>query len=121
MSAKWKRTDELVWEELENETLVVSPRSGARWSLSALAAKVWKLCDGKRSIAQLASALSSARGEIEAVCETLASSGLLRPATKSEALAPLVAGFSGASGVRVLGLAGGGRRRPTPRGNSGPG
>jgi len=60
MAAKWKRLDELLWEALGEETLVVSLRSGKRWSLNATAAAIWKLCDGSRNGEDIARALAKA-------------------------------------------------------------
>jgi len=132
MSAKWTRSDEVVWEELGDETVVVDPRTGARWSLNALASALWKRCDGSRSADELAGALAKASGrslravrmEIESFCRVLAGTGLLHAASAGLPL-PVAARASGSFdrilSFRQLGLASGPRRRPSPRGNSGPG
>ena len=130
MAANWKRSDELVWEALGEETLVVSPRSGASWSLKATASALWKLCDGSRSADELSRALAKASGrslralraEIASSCATLAGAGLLRTApADGTALVARTADSNPSAIFRPLGLASGPRRRPSPRGNSGPG
>ncbi|HLX63153.1 MAG TPA: PqqD family protein [Planctomycetota bacterium] len=128
MSAKWKRSDGLVWEELGDETLVVDPRSGARWSLNALASAVWKLCDGLRSADELAAVLAKLSGrslralreELMALCSGLAGAGLLSAESGTTMLARNIE-YNLLPMFRPLGLASGPRRRPSPRGNSGPG
>ncbi len=54
MAGKWVRSDDVVWEELGGEVLLVHPRSGARWLLNATAGAIWKLCDGTRGAGELA-------------------------------------------------------------------
>ena len=108
-------------------------RTGARWSLNSMAAEIWKLCDGTRSGEELAGALAGASGrslravraEITAFCDALASAGLLLAAPGVGMPLSVAARVSGSLNVapsfRPLGLASGPRRRPGPRGNSGPG
>jgi hypothetical protein len=119
----WKRADGLVWEEVGGETLVVRPESGARWLLNAAAAAIWKLCDDGVSTESKGAGVPF-HGEIAVFCEKLAHAGLLL-AAPSGCVAAIPCGTvvrrSSAPAFRALGLASGPRRRPTPRGNSGPG
>ena len=123
MAANWKRSDEAVWEELGSDMVVVSPRSGCRYWLNATAAAIWKMCDGSRSAREVAQMLSRTRAEIVACCEALQGAGLLSLASGGKS--QTVVQFAGLPNVapefRVMGLTGRGGRRPTPRGNSGPG
>ncbi len=108
MGKTWIRSDDVAWEELGSEILLVHARTGARWILNATAAAVWQLCDGRRELAEAA-----------AFCSGLRDMGLLREAT-----CPQIAGapvhFSAVPELRVLNASGNTRRRPTPRGVSGP-
>jgi hypothetical protein len=127
MDTKWIRAHGVVWEELDGAALLVSPDSGACWSLNATAAALWKLCDGSRSPRELAAALGKsareARVEIADFCQTFAKLGLLQPANAPVLVSKNVVmrGVEDAPAFRVLGLGQGPRRRPSPRGNSGPG
>src|SRR4029078_9680275 len=111
----WKRAHQLVWEELDGGALLVNVATGARWSLNAAAAALWKLCDG-RSTAQLAAALSRSRAHMAPTCRALAQLGLLG----GQAQLAGCARISDIPGIRPMGGSGGSRRRPGPRGISGP-
>jgi hypothetical protein len=127
MDTKWIRAREIVWEELDGAALLVHSDNGACWSLNATAAALWKLCDGSRSPRELAAALGSsashARTEIAEFCQTFATLGLLQPATAPVLSANYIVmrGSDDAPAFRELNLGHGPRRRPSPRGNSGPG
>jgi hypothetical protein len=134
MAITWKRSNEIVWEELDGEALLVSPVSRARWSLNAAAAAVWKCCDGTRSLAALSSAFAQASGlglrearqEIAAFCQRFAELGLLHAQPELVAASAALNRPTFRSGMegpafKTLGLGHGPRRRPSPRGNSGPG
>jgi hypothetical protein len=134
MAITWKRSNEIVWEELDGEALLVSPVSGARWSLNAAAAAVWKCCDGTRSLAALSSAFAQASGlslrearqEIAMFCQRFSELGLLHAQAQLVAVNTALTGPTFHFGMEVpafkaLGLGHGPRRRPSPRGNSGPG
>jgi hypothetical protein len=132
MAITWKRSNEIVWEELDGEALLVSPISGARWSLNAAAAAVWKCCDGTRSLAALSSAFAQASGlslrearqEIAAFCQRFSELGLLHAQAQlvtATLNSPTFRSGIEAPSFKALGLGHGPRRRPSPRGNSGPG
>jgi hypothetical protein len=131
MDAKWKRSTDLAWEQLGREALVVNPQSGMRWTLNALGAVVWRLCDGSLDSAGIAAALANAGGrsrreireDVERFCSALAHAGLMQPAA-AKALPAASVEFarmgSDAPGFRSIGLSGHARRRPSPSGVSGP-
>src|SRR5579859_4078502 len=51
------RSDELVVEELEGETLVYDDKNSRAHCLTGSAARVWQNCDGQHSVEELASNL----------------------------------------------------------------
>jgi len=119
MNTKWVRSTGVVWEELDGETVVVNPATGARWSLDAAATRIWKTCDGALGLRELAHDVA-ALSEITALCNALGRIGLLTQGGATEGTV-CMSGLS-VPGVRALGVgASGPRRRPSPRGNSGPG
>jgi hypothetical protein len=130
MQSKWMRSDNVVWEELNGEILLVNPRSGGRWLLNAAASAVWKLCDGTRSAGELAARVvcgagREARAEIAAFCASAERLGLLQSAAHSTCatdtrLATGTMNFDAAPVFRELGAGHGTRRRPSPGGVSGP-
>lgn len=139
MDRKWVRSDDIVWEDLDGQTLLVQPATGKRLVLNATASKVWQLCDGRCSLSELVnefatirnSSLNGLQRELAAFCEELAAMGLLiRGGTSSHAQLAAVdfngvlkrSGLTPGLTVRPLHLSSSGaRRRPSPRGNSGPG
>ena len=131
MKTAWTKATGVVWEELDGGALLVDARTGARWSLNASAAALWRACDGRASLAQLAralaratrSSLKDARSEVRAFIASLRSAQLLTPALAGGAL-PHTLEFQSLSttpSLTPLGLGHGPRKRPGPRGNSGPG
>jgi hypothetical protein len=135
MTTQWIRTNEVVWEVLNGEALLVNPATDRRWSLNATAAEVWNACDGTRGLRELTQAFAVASGrnvrvvkrEIASFCESLNKLGLLRssntsmPAQTATGGAVFRCGGSIPPMFRELSLGNGARRRPSPRGNSGPG
>lgn len=118
----WKRANNVIWEEWDSGALLVNPDTGGRWSLNATAAAVWKLCDGRLSIQQVATRITRPIDEVTAFCRKFVELGLLR-----KTLAPIAGNgvtfrtaMPGAPGFKSYGLGSGPRRRPTPRGLSGP-
>lgn len=127
---KLKRSEDIVWETLEEQTLAVRAVSGESWTLNESASRVWKLCDGTRELCDIIRAYSNAsadgmrhaRAEVFGIYQRMIELGLLQGA-------PAVAGgishvarmSSELDSIKPLGLIAGSRRRPTPRGNSGPG
>ena len=131
MGAKWKRSNEMAWEQLDGEALVVHPQSGMRWTLNAMGTAVWRLCDGSLDSREIAAALAKASGrsqlairrEVERFCSALAYSGLMQPAAAGTmAAGPMEFARVGndAPGFRSMGLNAHTRRRPSPGGVSGP-
>lgn len=53
------RTEDLIVEELQDEVLLYDRRSDKVHCLNSAAASVWRLCDGKRTIAEMAKRLPS--------------------------------------------------------------
>jgi hypothetical protein len=115
MSTTWKRAEEIVWEELDGGALLVHPASGRRWKLNGAAAAVWRHCDGLQKFCC----------EFEAFCNQLSAIGLLRTEhgaiEQRESIVTIQIATSSLPAIKVLGLGIGPHRRPSPRGNSGPG
>lgn len=63
MLPKARETD-LVVETFEREVLVYDTRNNRAHSLSALAAQVWRACDGTRSPQEIASSLGLGQDEV---------------------------------------------------------
>jgi len=57
-----RRQDQLVVVELDDETTVYDKRTTAAHVLNATTAAVWKLCDGRRSVPEIAARLERERG-----------------------------------------------------------
>jgi hypothetical protein len=130
MSTKLTRASDIVWDELEGRALLIDPATGARWTLNAPALALWKLCDGSRTLRALTATmarttgrcLADCRSEVKRFVNVLNASGFLKstdgsmtmPAACFERESFLQLHFQG----RNLS---GARRRPSPRGNSGPG
>jgi hypothetical protein len=128
MATQWIRSNDVVWEEMGSEALLVSLADGRRWTLNATAAGIWKLCDGHLELSALARRFAKvSQREIAEFCEFFAEVGLLKRSTVglSTQMTPEGAAFMSPESLppmfRELGLGSGARRRPSPRGNSGPG
>lgn len=113
MNKNWKRDDAIVCEELNGEALLVNAATGASWLLNASALAVWKLCDGRHPFSE----------EMAGMCRQFIQLGLLTEAPKLAAINGTVYALRGSSmpSIRPLNLGSGPRRRPSPRGVSGPG
>lgn len=133
MNTKLIRSNEVVWEELDGQALLVHSRTGERWTLNAAALALWKLCDGTRTVELLDKALAEVtrrsltecREELERLTQSLTGTGLLQcSGAEGSRLTVQPAQFSVGGILRATyqgnGL-GAPRRRPSPRGNSGPG
>jgi hypothetical protein len=127
MTTKWVRCNDVVWEELNGDALLVSPPTGRRWTLNTTATGIWKLCDGGADLYDLVRRFSTvSQREIAEFCSLFGELGLL---TQGTAIAPVQAASGGIAMMstepppmfRELGVGSGSRRRPSPRGNSGPG
>lgn len=134
MNSKWMRSASVVWEVLDGEGILVDASTGLRWALNASAVRIWSQCDGQRSRYEIARAFAAGAGHVvrdarrqaAEFCESLAKSGLLVSSGGNAAASfgnCRVDRFaSGAAPIaRPLGLGANSRRRPSPRGNSGPG
>lgn len=121
---RWTKNEAVIWEEYEGGVLLVEPRSGSRWALSAAAALAWKLCDGTRPLRDIADQLQLCSDSVERFCHQFEQVGLLlRTAGPRPALSTSHCSFRFGERmvVRAMGAGAGARRRPSPRGNSGPG
>ena len=131
MATKWIRSDAIVWEELNGEAVLVSQATGDRWSLNTAAAEIWKACDGTRGLCDLARGFARASGrsvteatrDIAEFCERFTQLGLLHtsasPALATQAV--FRGGLTTPPRFQSMSVGSGARRRPSPRGNSGPG
>ena len=123
---KYIRSKDVVWERIDGGALLTRPSSDRAWRLDALASTIWSLCGGKGGFERAVKAVLRATGcdavrarEIcERLCADLAARGLMQPCG---VLAPVSMARSGFANLTEIKLTAGGRRRPTPRGNSGPG
>jgi hypothetical protein len=95
MKTNWKKASEVVCEELGEGALLVELATGKRWLLNAAAVALWKLDAAAVSMSEF--------------CEQLNAGTMYQLAT------------GGVPTIKELGLGAGPRRRPSPRGNSGPG
>ena len=57
------RRDELVIQEMQDETLVFDVRSNKAHCLNGTASEIWKFCDGKSSVSQIKSLLENRTGK----------------------------------------------------------
>ncbi len=136
MLTRWRRNDDVIWEQLGSEALLIVPATGARWALNGAAVCVWRLCDGATSLSAIARKFANASGrnlqrsylEIETFCATFAKLGLLTPCQNNCVTSGALNVMTFRNGLdaplryRQIGAgASGQRRRPSPRGNSGPG
>lgn len=71
------RNDELVVEELGDELLVYDLTRNEAHSLGALAARVWKACDGKTSVDAISTQLGVDRDQVEEALSGLSTTHLL--------------------------------------------
>lgn len=73
------RIEGVISECLDDELLVYNPSDNTAHCLSAQAASIWKLCDGKRSTAEIADQLGLTSDRVLAALEQLVEAGLLGP------------------------------------------
>jgi hypothetical protein len=95
MNTNWKKASEVICEELGDGALLVDLKTGQRWLLNAAATALWKLDGVAVSMNEFCAQLNAGT-----TCQ----------------LAP-----GCIPSIKELGLGVGPRRRPSPRGNSGPG
>ena len=53
-------SDRILWRSVGSEIVVVDPDSGASYALNAVGAAIWEMVDGKRTIADITSAVCDA-------------------------------------------------------------
>lgn len=73
------RENDLVVETFEREVLVYDTRTHRAHSLSALAAQVWRACDGTRSPQEIASSLGLSQDEVAGGLARLDEANLFEP------------------------------------------
>ncbi len=79
------------WREIDGRAVIVQPRTGAVHELNAVGTFLWKQADGRRSLDELALAVSdtfevepaSARADAAEFFRSLADQGLLAAASES--------------------------------------
>lgn len=83
LSAPLARTEDLVVEDFSDEVLIYDQRSDQAHCLSREAAMVWRVCDGRTPVAELATALGLDHDVVVRAVEELETCGLLdsAPAT----------------------------------------
>ena len=119
MTSQWARSEQVAWEELDGELLLVQAGTRRMWRLNAAAAAIWRACTGRVNACDgKALRLSS---ECAAFCRRLERKGLL---TEIGAPALQYAGPALRSGgplpqMQELSFGSGPRHRPSPRGLSG--
>lgn len=66
---KLKRIKNVSWREVDGEGVVLHFKTGAYYSLNEVGLKIWELCDGKKSVQDIQSAVTSQykgeRGRVE--------------------------------------------------------
>ncbi len=133
MTIQWTRSKDIIWEELNGEALLIDTASESAWVLNATATHLWKHCEKfgvECLVEELARVgnrqLEQVREEVRTFLEAMQA----RCWFKSQPVAYVLAGVSGemafsanytVPACRPSGLIGGVRKRPSPRGNSGPG
>lgn len=84
-----RRRDEIAFQPMPDGTAVlVDPVTGAACALNATGARVWQLCDGSRTLDEIAAALAEefdvtpaqARHDIAALLHALGELDMLEPA-----------------------------------------
>ncbi len=132
MASQWVRSNDVVWEELDGEAVLVSTTKQKTWALNAAASVIWKCCDGQISIEEIARRVAAACGrevgsvkrEILEFCRELERKGLisistmnLKTLSNQSLVANLsVAGFSLPPKIIMESSSLGIRGRPSPRG-----
>lgn len=111
---------DVVCEELSGSALLVNARSGTIWRLNAAALRVWKCIGSPDSMNQLIEELKLSRPGVVQFCHQLAEAGLLLPIAAAAHISYRVH-LSSPFKMTKVGIGSGPRRRPTPRGVSGPG
>jgi hypothetical protein len=72
-----RRRDELIIQQVSDETLVYDERNARAHCLNRAAAEVWERCDGRSSVEQIAASLSSDRDVVRLAIRKLEKAHLL--------------------------------------------
>ena len=128
-----KRTipEDMVWQELGGQTVVVDPGRRVTWVLNSTATRIWREIRSGASVEAVARAISSALGldaglvfeEVASFCRELGRRGLL---SDTSCLASAAPSWSARAGIlwpvpQILQQARSPKpRRPSPEGTSGP-
>ena len=130
MAKNLVRHEDVIWEELDGEALLVNPETKSSWRLNSTATLIWRHCTGAHGIMELARAIARKTGaelrrverEVAAFCGELQQKGLLQTGAGLGSAPMAFSGLGSYTTPSMLSRSlAGGRRRPTPRGNSGPG
>lgn len=54
-----RRVDDVVWRRGEEGVVVLNPNDGQYFSLDEVGGRIWDLCDGSRSVTEIAEVLST--------------------------------------------------------------
>lgn len=54
-----RRADDVVWRRGEDGVVVLNPNDGQYFSLDDVGGRIWDLCDGSRSVTEIAELLSA--------------------------------------------------------------
>ena len=87
-TALWRKNPMLAWREIEGAAVIISPGESVMHELNGTGSAVWRLLDGRNTIAQIAAQLSSeydvspeiALSDTASLLEELASLKLILPA-----------------------------------------
>ena len=109
MQNVWKRADQTQSETLGESMLIINPATGVKATLNAAAAAIWSRCDGSTVLSDYAVAF----------CERLSLHGFVQPVACA-AMVGVAQQSSLTPAFKILSAGAGGRRRPSPRGVSGP-
>jgi hypothetical protein len=132
MKAKWIRSNDVVWEEIDGEAVIVKPSTKRTWVFNTTAAYIWKCCDGHANLDDVAHQLASTCGrelrqirtEIKEFCRQLEEIGLIvENSGQSEVVSSGNIAFRGSyfsPKIKLQNMGLGFRGRPSSRGVSPP-
>lgn len=82
-----RRSPRILWREVEGSVILFHEETGRAFALNEAAARVWKLCDGTRSLEDLSSALGGS-GKVAPMIERLAETDCVELVTGGESGGP---------------------------------
>jgi hypothetical protein len=59
LDARPRRVDDVVWRRGEDGVVVLNPNDGQYFSLDDVGGRIWELCDGSRSVGEIAGLLAT--------------------------------------------------------------